>query len=194
MTDARHRCGWCSDDPLYIAYHDTQWGVPIHDDATLFEMLILEGAQAGLSWITILKRREGYRAAFDNFDPHIIAAYDSAKVEMLLQDERIIRNRLKVNSAVKNARAFLEIQAKYGTFDRFLWDFVDGKPIQNAWASLAEVPAETPLSQQLSKTLKKRGMSFVGPTICYAYMQSVGMVNDHETTCFRYADVALLGK
>ncbi len=180
------RCAWVSDDPLYIAYHDEEWGVPTTDDRDLFEMLILEGAQAGLSWITVLKRREGYRAAFDNFNAEKIAAYDDAKIATLLQDERIIRNKLKVRAAVKNARAYLDVVAEVGSFREYVWDFVNGAPVQNAWGTLADVPAETNTSQAMSKALKKRGFSFVGPTICYAYMQSCGLVNDHTTNCHRY--------
>jgi DNA-3-methyladenine glycosylase I len=186
------RCDWVSDDPLYIAYHDDEWGVPVHNDRKLFEMLLLEGAQAGLSWITVLKRREGYRAAFDGFDPVKIAQYDDVKVEALLQDTGIIRNRLKVNAAIKNARGFLEVVDEYGSFDAFIWGFVDGTPKQNVWASLADVPAETDESRAMSKALKKRGFSFVGPTICYAFMQACGMVNDHTTDCFRYEEVKAL--
>ncbi|MEO0563164.1 MAG: DNA-3-methyladenine glycosylase I [Chloroflexota bacterium] len=180
------RCAWVSDDPVYIAYHDEEWGVPKRDDRMLFEMLILEGAQAGLSWITILRRREGYRAAFDRFDPEKIANYDEDKIAALLQDTRIIRNRLKVHSAVKNAQAFLDVVTETGSFADYIWRFVDGQPIQNTWSMLADVPAETARSKAMSKALKKRGFSFVGPTICYAYMQSCGLVNDHTTNCHRY--------
>jgi DNA-3-methyladenine glycosylase I len=179
------RCGWATSDPLYIAYHDDEWGVPEHDDRKLFEMLILEGAQAGLSWITILKRREGYRQAFDNFDPATVAAYDDGKVERLLQDTGIIRNRAKIRSAVTNARRYLEIQAEHGSFDRYLWAFVNGQPVVADWATLAGVPAKTELSDRISKDLKKRGFSFVGSTIVYAYLQATGVVNDHSQTCFR---------
>lgn len=187
MTQIK-RCAWVTDDPLYVAYHDKEWGVPCHDDQTLFEMLILEGAQAGLSWITILKRRESYREAFDQFDPAVVATYDAAKIEALLQNPGIIRNRLKVNAAVKNARAFLEVQATFGTFDRYIWSFVDGEPIHNHWRMLSEVPTQTAQSQAMSRDLKKRGLTFVGPTICYAFMQACGMVNDHTVDCFRYSD------
>jgi len=179
------RCGWATSDPLYIAYHDDEWGVPEHDDRKLFEMLILEGAQAGLSWITILKRRDGYRRAFDNFDPATVAAYDDVKVEQLLQDTGIIRNRAKIRSTITNARQFLAIQAEAGSFDRYLWAFVEGQPVVNAWAGLGTVPASTPLSDQISKDLKRRGFSFVGSTIIYAYLQATGVVNDHVRTCFR---------
>ncbi|MEA2560629.1 MAG: DNA-3-methyladenine glycosylase [Acidobacteriota bacterium] len=179
------RCWWAGDDPLYVAYHDEEWGVPVHDDRRLFEMLILEGAQAGLSWITILRRREGYRRAFDGFDPERIARYGEARKAALLQDEGIIRNRAKVDAAVRNAQAFLEIES----FDRFLWDFVGGKPKQNRWKERGEIPPETPESKAMSKELKRRGFNFVGPTICYAFMQAVGMVNDHLTGCFRHRQV-----
>jgi DNA-3-methyladenine glycosylase I len=183
------RCWWAGDDPLYVAYHDEEWGVPVHDDRRLFEMLILEGAQAGLSWITILRRREGYRRAFDGFDPERIARYDERKKAALLQDEGIIRNRAKVDAAVRNAQAFLEIREGTSSFDRFLWDFVGGKPKQNRWKERGEIPPETPESKAMSKELKRRGFNFVGPTICYAFMQAVGMVNDHLTGCFRYRQV-----
>jgi DNA-3-methyladenine glycosylase I len=186
------RCTWAGDDPLYIAYHDEQWGVPVHDDRLWFEMLILEGAQAGLSWLTVLRKREHYRKVYDNWDVEAIAAYDDDKIVALLQDPGIIRNRLKVNASVKNARAFLQVQAEFGSFDTYMWRFVDGKHIINHWPTLAEVPAQTPLSQTMSKDLKKRGFSFVGPTICYALMQSCGMVNDHTTDCFRHAEVSEL--
>lgn len=167
-------------------YHDEEWGVPLHDDQRLFEFLLLEGAQAGLSWQTILQRREGYRKAFDNFDPQVIAQYDEAKVEALLADPGIIRNRLKVQSAITNARAFLKVQAEFGSFDTYIWRFVGGSPIVNHWASMAEVPATTKESDAMSKDLKKRGFTFVGSTICYAFMQATGMVNDHPITCFRH--------
>jgi DNA-3-methyladenine glycosylase I len=179
------RCGWATSDPLYIAYHDDEWGVPEHDDRKLFEMLILEGAQAGLSWITILRRRDGYRRAFDNFDPATVAAYDDAKVQELLQDSGIIRNGAKIRSTITNARHFLEIQAEHGSFDRYLWAFVDGQPVVADWTTLAGVPAKTELSDRISKDLKKRGFSFVGSTIVYAYLQATGVVNDHIQTCFR---------
>lgn len=182
------RCEWTHGDPLLIDYHDHDWGVPVYDDRKLFEMLILEGAQAGLSWLTILKRRDNYRQAFDHFDPAIIANYDDAKIEALLQDAGIIRNKLKVNAAVTNAKCYLEVQKEYGTFSDYIWRFVDGKPIINHWKNHDEVPATTAESDQMSKDLKKRGFKFVGPTICYAYMQSIGMVNDHITNCFRHVD------
>ena len=180
------RCQWAGSEPLYVAYHDLEWGVPVHDDRTLFEFLILEGAQAGLSWSTILKKRDAYRAAFDGFDPAIVAAYDDAKVAELLANSGIVRNRAKVASAIGNARAVLHIRQEFGSLDAYLWQFVGGRPIQNAWRSLAEVPAETVESRAMSKDLRKRGLNFVGPTICYAFMQAVGMVNDHTVDCFRY--------
>jgi DNA-3-methyladenine glycosylase I len=183
------RCWWAGDDPLYVAYHDEEWGVPVHDDRRLFEMLILEGAQAGLSWITILRRRDGYRRAFDGFDPEKIARYTERKKEKLLQDEGIIRNRAKVDAAVQNARALLEVKEELGSFDRFLWPFVGGSPKQNRWREPKEVPPETPESKALSKELRRRGFTFVGPTICYAFMQAVGMVNDHLTGCFRHREL-----
>ncbi len=183
------RCEWVSDDPLYVAYHDEEWGVPVHDDRKLFEMLLLEGAQAGLSWITVLKRREGYRRAFDNFDAEKIAVYNEAKIATLLEDKGIIRNKLKVRGAVQNAQAFLRIQSEIESFSDYIWSFVGGSTIQNTWASLAEVPAETNESRALSKDLKQRGFTFVGPTICYAFMQACGMVNDHTVDCFRHAEL-----
>jgi DNA-3-methyladenine glycosylase I len=174
---------------LYRNYHDTEWGVPLHDDQALFEFLILEGAQAGLSWITILKKRENYRAAFDGFDATRVARYDAGKIAALLQDPGIVRNRLKVAGAVTNARQFLEVQAEFGSFDKFIWQFVDGGPKLNKWRSIAEVPASTKESDAMSKELKRRGFKFVGSTICYAHMQATGMVNDHTTDCFRYKEV-----
>ncbi len=185
----KKRCEWPGDDPLYLKYHDEEWGVPLHDDRKLFEMLILEGAQAGLSWITVLRKRENYRAAFDNFDAEKIARYDENKIAHLLANDGIIRNRLKVAAAVKNARAFLDIRDAFGSFDAWIWQFVDSAPRQNAFRSLRELPAQTPQSEAMSRELRKRGFTFVGPTICYAYMQAVGMVNDHITTCFRYKQV-----
>ncbi|HSN99073.1 MAG TPA: DNA-3-methyladenine glycosylase I [Candidatus Nanopelagicales bacterium] len=182
------RCAWVTDDPLYLAYHDTEWGVPQHDDRHLFEMLTLEGAQAGLSWLTVLKKRESYRNAFAGFDPAQVARFSPAKVEALLQDPGIIRNRLKVQSTITNAQRFLEVQAEHGTFDAYLWRFVDGRPILNRFRSMAEVPAKTPISDALSKDLARRGFKFVGSTILYALMQAVGMVNDHLTGCFRSPD------
>ncbi len=181
-----NRCGWEANDPLYMAYHDTEWGVPLHEDGKLFEFLVLEGAQAGLSWITILRKRQSYRKAFDGFDPRIVAGYGPEKIEQLIGDANIVRNRLKIGSAVGNARAFLKVQASFGSFDRYIWDFVDGRPVVNAWRSLSEVPAQTPRSLAMSRDLKQRGFRFVGPTICYAFMQAVGMVNDHLVHCFRF--------
>jgi len=183
------RCGWCSDDPLYCRYHDSEWGVPLHDDRALFEFLILEGAQAGLSWITILRKRENYRVAFDNFDAARIARYDASKIESLLQNPGIVRNRLKAEAAVINAQKFLDTQEEFGSFDAFIWRFVDDRPRQNAWRSLAEIPASTPESDAMSKELKRRGFKFAGSTICYALMQATGMVNDHTTDCFRHKEL-----
>ena len=183
------RCPWAGSDPLYVAYHDQEWGVPVHEDRRLFEFLILEGAQAGLSWITILRKREAYRLAFDAFDPELVARYDEARLAELLTNPGIVRNRLKIAAAVANARAFLKVQAEFGSFDAFLWRFVAGKPIRNSWTSMAEVPASTPLSETLSRELVRRGFKFVGPTICYAFMQAVGMVNDHLVGCFRHEDI-----
>lgn len=181
-----NRCAWAGSDPLYVAYHDEEWGVPEHDDRKLFEMLILEGAQAGLSWSTILNKRAAYLEAFDGFDPKKVAQYDEGKIQELLTNPGIVRNKLKVRSAVQNANAFLEIQAEFGSFDNYIWQFVGGKPKLNAWKSLSEIPAETEESRAMSKDLKKCGFNFVGPTICYAFMQAVGMVNDHVVDCFRY--------
>jgi len=186
------RCGWCGSDPLYVEYHDREWGVPVWDDNTLFEFLVLEGAQAGLSWITVLRKREAYRQAFDNFNAEKIARYTDKKLEKLLQNPAIIRNRLKVFGSRKNARAFLEVQSEMGSFANYIWDFVDGEPIQNAWRSLADVPATSPVSDALSKDMKKRGFTFVGSTIMYAHMQATGMVNDHTTDCFRHAECRAL--
>ena len=181
----KKRCTWCGDDPLYVKYHDEEWGVPVKDDKTLFEFVMLEGAQAGLAWITVLRKREGYRALFDDFDAQKIARYTDKKLEKLLLDPRIIRNRLKVFGARKNARAFLQIQEEKGSFSDYMWDFVDGKPIQNTFKSLSELPATSPLSDKISKDMKKRGFTFVGSTIMYAHMQACGMVNDHTQECFR---------
>ena len=180
------RCPWCGSDPLYMAYHDHEWGVPLHDEHRLFEMLTLEGAQAGLSWLTILRKREGYRRAFAGFDPQLVAEFGDADVVRLLGDSGIVRNRLKVASTISNARAVLEVQARYGSLDAFLWQFVNGSQIQNNWRSMSEIPASTPLSDVMSKELKRLGFRFVGSTICYAHMQATGMVNDHLTSCFRY--------
>ena len=179
------RCGWVNDDPLYVAYHDEEWGVPVHDDRMLFEMLTLEGAQAGLSWYTILRKREAYRRAFDGFDAERIAGYDDRKVASLLDDPGIVRNRLKVNAAIGNARAWLDLRTSGTDLSEFLWDLAGGAPVVNAWRRLEDVPASTPVSEAMSKALKRRGFRFVGPTICYAFMQAVGMVNDHVTSCFR---------
>jgi DNA-3-methyladenine glycosylase I len=181
----KERCGWSGIDPLYIEYHDKEWGVPVHDDRKLFEMLILEGAQAGLSWITILRKRENYKKAFDNFDAKKIACYDQRKVKSLLSNEGIVRNKLKIAATIGNAKAFLDIQKEFGSFDAYIWKFVDGKTKHNNRKSLKDVPAKTTESDTMSKELKKRGFSFVGSTICYAFMQAVGMVNDHTTNCFR---------
>jgi DNA-3-methyladenine glycosylase I len=191
MTDrAKRRCAWVADtDDLYTAYHDTEWGVPVHDDRTLFEFVILDGFQAGLSWYTILKKRDNFRSAFNNFDAFKIASYDKKKKAELLNDAGIIRNRQKIDAAINNARAFLEIQDKFGSFDHYLWQFVEGKPKINAWKSMEEIPAKTEESEVMSKDLYKRGFRFVGPTICYAFMQAAGLVNDHEVGCFRYQEI-----
>lgn len=185
----KHKCGWCVGDDLYEAYHDEEWGVPVHDDARLFEFLILETFQAGLSWITILRKRENFRVALDNFDYGKIAQYGQDKIDALLQDEGIIRNKLKVKATVTNAQAFMKIQEEFGSFDKYIWGFVDGKPIKNNLKNHKEAPANTPLSDALSKDLKKRGFKFVGSTVVYAHMQATGMVNDHEVGCFRYEEV-----
>ena len=184
------RCQWAGPDPLSIDYHDTEWGVPCHDDRALFELLILEGAQAGLSWNTILGKRESYRLAYDNFDPATVAGYDDAKTAALLADPGIVRNRLKVAASVLNARAFLDVQRVHGSFDAYVWSFVGGSPRLNAWTRLQDIPAKTAESQAMSKDLLKRGFKFVGPTICYAFMQAAGMVNDHQVGCFRYSQVS----
>jgi DNA-3-methyladenine glycosylase I len=183
------RCGWANSDPLYTAYHDVEWGVPLHNDRKLFEMLLLEGAQAGLSWITILRKRENYRRAFDQFDPKKIVNYDMRKIKSLLSNEGIVRNKLKVEAAVENAKGFLRIQKEFGTFDKYIWQFVNDVPIQNAWKNLKHVPALTAESTAMSKDLKRRGFNFVGPTICYAFMQATGIVNDHITGCFRHIEI-----
>jgi DNA-3-methyladenine glycosylase I len=184
------RCPWAGNDDDYIAYHDFEWGVPVHDDHRLFEFLILEGAQAGLSWQTILRKRENYRRAFDAFDPTVVAVYDEKRIGELLSNPGLVRNRLKINSAVRNAREFVKVQEEFGSFDRYIWDFVGGRQVVNRWESLRQIPAETVESRAVSKDLKKRGFSFVGPTIIYAYMQAVGMVNDHLVSCFRYAQIS----
>lgn len=183
------RCAWAGSDPLYRAYHDCEWGVPVHEDRFLFQFLILEGAQAGLSWITILRKREAYLVAFDGFDPELVARFDDVRAAELLANPGIVRNRLKVASAITNARAFLAVQEEFGSFDAYLWRFVDGRPIQNAWSDLTQVPASTPLSDCVSRDLRRRGFSFVGSTICYAFMQAVGMVNDHTSDCFRWQEL-----
>ncbi len=184
------RCVWAGNDPLYCAYHDKEWGVPLHDDRALFEFLTLEGAQAGLSWITILKKRPAYRAAFDGFDAAKIARYGTGKIESLMQDAGIVRNRLKIEAAVINARKFLEVQDEFGSFDAWIWRFVEGEPRQNRWRAHAEIPAQTSESDAVSKELKRRGFKFVGSTICYAYMQATGMVNDHTVDCFRHRELS----
>ncbi len=188
----KKRCEWCGTDPLYVDYHDNDWGVPVHDDRLLFEMIVLEGAQAGLSWSTVLKKRESYRKAFDNFDPVKVARYTDKRMARLLENPGIIRNRLKVASAVRNAKAFLAVAQEFGSFDAYIWQFVDFKPIQNKWKHMKELPASTPESDAMSKDLKKRGFNFVGSTICYALMQSIGMVNDHAIDCYRYREIKKL--
>jgi DNA-3-methyladenine glycosylase I len=194
VTDKLVRCSWVGDDPLMLTYHDDEWGVPVHDDRRLFEFMLLEGAQAGLSWTTILRRREAYRKAFDGFDPERIARFDRRKVESLLRNESIIRNRRKIEGAVQNARAYVALRATGETLDGFMWKFVDGKPIVNRRRSLSQIPASTAVSDAMSKALKKLGFTFFGTTICYAHMQAVGMVNDHLATCFRYPVLARLGR
>jgi len=183
------RCSWCGEDPLYVAYHDEEWGVPVHDDRTLFEFLTLESAQAGLSWITVLRKRENYRKAFSGFDPNKIARYSQSKIEKLLLDPGIVRNRMKVEATVNNAKRFLEVQKEFGSFSKYIWSFVGGKPMKNKYRELKEVPPTTPESDALSKDLKRRGFKFVGSTIMYAHMQATGMVNDHMISCFRYKQV-----
>jgi DNA-3-methyladenine glycosylase I len=185
----RTRCGWAGSDPVYVAYHDEEWGVPVYDDRRLFEFLVLEGAQAGLSWSTILKKRERYRCAFAGFDPTRVARFDRRAVRALLGNAGLVRNARKIGSAVENARAFLRVQREFGSFARYVWRFVGGSPRQNAWRSLASVPAITPESVEMSADLRRRGFRFVGPTICYAFMQATGMVNDHLVSCFRYRQV-----
>ncbi|MBU1701073.1 MAG: DNA-3-methyladenine glycosylase I [Candidatus Eisenbacteria bacterium] len=185
----KNRCPWPGADPLYVEYHDKEWGVPVHDDIKHFEFLILDGAQAGLSWLTILRKRENYRKAFSGFDPNKVARFNSAKIERLLQNPGIVRNRLKVEAAVACAKAFLKVQKEFGSFDTYIWSFVGGKTKQNSWKTLKEIPPKTPASEAMSKDLKRRGFRFVGPTICYAYMQAAGLVNDHLVGCFRYEPV-----
>ena len=193
MASSLTRCPWGNSDPVYyVPYHDDEWGVPTHDDKKLFEMLTLEGAQAGLSWITILKKRDGYRRAFSGFNPRVIARYDSRKRQRLLANTGIVRNRLKIESTIKNARAFLAVQTEFGSFDHYIWQFVDGTPRQNTWTHMKQIPTNTPESDAMSMDLKRRGFSFVGSTICYALMQSIGMVNDHLVGCFRYQVVHAL--
>ena len=186
-TDLK-RCGWCGDDPLYQQYHDKEWGVPCRDDKKLFEFVLLEGAQAGLSWITILRKREAYRSAFADFDVHKVAAFTQQDIERLINDAGIVRNRLKITSAISNARLFIDIQKEFGSFSDYFWDYVDNQPIVNRWASLREIPATTELSDLIAKDMKKRGFKFFGSTICYAHMQAMGLVNDHTTDCFRYQE------
>jgi len=185
----KYRCGWCLGDDLYESYHDEEWGVPVYDDAKLFEFLILETFQAGLSWITVLRKRENFRKAFDNFDYTEVANYDQTKIDSLLQDSGIIRNKLKIHATITNAQAFIKIQEEFGSFNKYIWGFVDGSPIKNNFKSIKELPANTPLSDAISKNLKSRGFKFVGSTVVYAHMQATGMVNDHETSCFRYNEI-----
>ena len=184
-----NRCGWCLKDDLYRDYHDKEWGVPVHDDRLLFEFLLLEGVQAGLSWYTILRKRENYRKAYDNFDPAIIAGYDEAKKDELLRNEGLVRNRLKIQASISNARYFLEVQKEFGSFDNYIWSFVDYKPVVNYFKTLKDVPATSPVSDRISKDLKARGFKFVGSTIIYAHMQATGMVNDHLVSCFRHREI-----
>ncbi len=188
------RCEWVGEQAVYIRYHDREWGVPVYNDRKLFEILVLEGAQAGLSWVTILNKRSGYRRAFDRFDPEKIARYGPRKIDSLMSDPGIVRNRLKINAAIANAQAYLDLRAEQVRFSAFLWQFVDGKPIVNTWVSLKDVPVSTPVSAAMSKALKKRGFKFVGPTICYAFMQAVGMVNDHSINCFRRKQITSLSE
>jgi DNA-3-methyladenine glycosylase I len=191
VSDSQCRCAWCGSDPLYVRYHDEEWGVPVHDDRKLFEFIVLEGAQAGLSWITILRRREGYRRAFADFDPAKVAEFGEGDVQRLLGDEGIIRNRAKVRSTISNAQAFLRVQEEFGSFDNYIWRFVNGEPIVNHFETMGDIPASTDLSDLISKDLKKRGFSFVGTTIVYAHMQATGMVNDHVISCFRHAELVV---
>ena len=189
MKNEKATCGWAGTDQLYIAYHDKEWGVPVHDDRKIFEFLVLESAQAGLSWITILRKRENYRQAFAGFDPVKVARFDSTKVEELLQNPGIIRNRKKIESAINNAQRFLEVQKEFGSFDKYIWSFTGGRQLVNAWKDLSQLPATSPESDKLSKDLKQRGFKFLGSTTCYSHMQATGMVNDHITCCFRYKQV-----
>lgn len=192
MDNNKIRCEWVGHDPLMIDYHDTEWGVPLHDDPTLFEFLILEGAQAGLSWATILKKRENYRKVFDNFDVEKIAQYDVKKISSLLNDSGIVRNKLKIAATIQNAKAFIAIQKEFGSFDTYIWQFVGNKPIQHAFTTIHEYPSKTKEAEVISKDLLKRRFKFVGPTICYAFMQAIGMVNDHQLKCFRYSDCSIV--
>ena len=194
LTTPMKKCSWVLSGPLEERYHDLEWGVPVHDDRLLFEFLILEGAQAGLSWVTILKKREEYRKAFDNFEAGIIARYDNNKINSLLANPGIVRNKLKVNSTIINARAFLDVQESFGSFNKYIWLFVDGKPLHNNWKTAADIPVSTRLSELMSQDLKNRGFKFVGSTICYAFMQATGMVNDHTIDCFRYAEIKEIDK
>jgi DNA-3-methyladenine glycosylase I len=193
-TEKKKRCAWSGADPRYVAYHDKEWGVPVHDDRLLFEFLVLEGAQAGLSWLTILRKRDAYLHAFDRFDPRKVARYDKRKIDALLADAGIVRNRAKIESAIKNAKAFLDVQTEFGSFDAYQWRFVDGRPIQNRRRTARDIPAHTAQSDAMSKDLRARGFSFVGSTIIYAHMQAVGMVNDHVVDCFRHRAIAKLGQ
>lgn len=188
----KKRCAWCKNDPLYVAYHDTEWGVPIYDDRLLFEFLILEGMQAGLNWFTILKKRDAFRLAFSNFDAQKMAKFNQQKIEILLNNSNIIRNKLKINAAIENAKAFIKIKKEWDSFSNYIWHFVNGHPIQNHWDDIKQVPAKTSLSDVMSKDLKKRGFKFVGSTICYAFMQAVGMINDHTINCFTYKEIEKL--
>jgi len=189
-----NRCAWCGTDPLYVKYHDEEWGVPINDDLRHFEFMILESMQAGLSWLTVLRKRENFRKALDGFDPHVVAKYDNTQVEQLLLDPGIIRNRLKINACINNASQFLRVRDEFGTFNQYIWSFTDYKPIINNWASMHQVPASTPISDKISKDLVKRGFKFVGTTIIYAHMQAIGIVNDHLVSCFRHKEVTINGK
>ena len=192
-NDSRSRCDWCLGDPLMVAYHDEEWGVPLHDDRRHFEFLVLDGAQAGLSWQTILRKRDNYRRAFAGFDPAKVARFGARDVERLLADAGIVRNRLKIHSAIRNAKAFLAVQEEFGSFDDYVWRFVGGEPKVNRWREMSHIPAKTPEAEAMSRDLKRRGMNFVGPTILYAYMQAAGMVNDHVVSCFRHQEVATEG-
>ena len=189
IVTMKKRCPWSGNDPLYIQYHDTQWGVAVHDDQELFELLVLEGAQAGLSWLTILRKRKNYQSAFDNFDPEIVARYDNQKIEKLLKDKGLVRNRLKILSVITNAGEFLKLRDQFGSFDRYIWQFTDNETIVNSWIKPEDIPSETPESLSMSNDLKKRGFKFVGPVICYSFMQAIGMVNDHLIDCFRYREL-----